>query len=68
MLSLSRQLAWAARVHPSESPQRPQRLRVEQLLAGAPDPYVTLFTGAGVLLITMALLLREIVPTSICTK
>ncbi len=68
MLSLSRQLAWAARVHTSESSQRPQRLRVERLLAGAPDPYVTPFTVAGVLLMTVALLRREIVPTSMYAK
>jgi hypothetical protein len=68
MLSLSRQLAWATRAHTSESPQRPQRLHIERLLAGAPGPYVTPFTVAGVLLITVALSRREIVPTSMYAK
>jgi hypothetical protein len=48
--------------------QQPQRLRVERLLAGAPDPYVASFTVAGVLLMTVALLRRNIVPTSMYAK
>src|SRR5581483_5694054 len=68
MLSLSRQLAWAAQAHTSASPQRPPRLHIEQLLAGAPDPYRTPFTRAGVQLITVALRYVRLWPTGMYAK